>query len=115
VTILAAIAREERKLEKQLGQLQHQLDGVKTAAKALGKPTNRELAGVKKCVLSTAGRAKIAAAARRRWARVSKQAKQVRSAAAPLQLRLKIHLSRNRGRLNWSMQHHLIRLLPTNW
>ena len=31
--ILAAIKREERKLEKQLGKLQHQLDGIRAAAK----------------------------------------------------------------------------------
>jgi hypothetical protein len=34
--ILAAIKREERKLEKQLGKLNHQLSGVKAAAEALG-------------------------------------------------------------------------------
>jgi ribosome-associated translation inhibitor RaiA len=33
--ILAAIKREERKLEKQLRKLQHQLNGVQAAAKAL--------------------------------------------------------------------------------
>jgi ribosome-associated translation inhibitor RaiA len=32
--ILAAIKREERKLEKQLGKLQHKLNGVQAAAKA---------------------------------------------------------------------------------
>jgi len=36
MTILAAIRREERKLEKKLGQLQHRLNGMRTAAKALG-------------------------------------------------------------------------------
>jgi hypothetical protein len=50
--ILAAIKREERKLEKQLGKLQHQLNGVRAAAKALGDSTSRELKGVKKRVLS---------------------------------------------------------------
>jgi hypothetical protein len=34
--ILAAIKREERKLEKQLGKLSHQWSGVRAAAKALG-------------------------------------------------------------------------------
>jgi hypothetical protein len=34
--ILAAIKREEKKLEKQLRRLPHQLDGVRGAAKALG-------------------------------------------------------------------------------
>jgi len=75
MTILAAIRREERKLEKQLGKLQHQLAGVRTAARALGKSTSHELAGVKKRVLSAAGRAKIAAAARKRWAKVRAKAK----------------------------------------
>ena len=32
--ILAAIRREERKLEKQLGKVQHKLRGVRAAAKA---------------------------------------------------------------------------------
>lgn len=35
--ILAAIKREERKLEKQVGKLQNQLSGVRAAAKALGQ------------------------------------------------------------------------------
>ena len=65
MSILAAIRREERKLEKQLGTLQHRLNGVRSAAKALGGSASRELTGVKKRVLSAAGRAKIAAAARR--------------------------------------------------
>ena len=75
--ILAAIKREERKLEKQLGKIQHKLSGVRAAAKALGGSTEREVLGVKKRVLSAAGRAAIAKAAKRRWAKVRKQAKQV--------------------------------------
>ncbi len=75
--ILAAIKREERKLEKQLGKLQHQLNGVRAAAKALGDSANRELTSVKKRVLSAAGRAKIAKAAKKRWAKVRAQAKKV--------------------------------------
>jgi hypothetical protein len=75
MNILAAIKREERKLEKQLGKLQHQLNGVRTAAKALGHSAAVEVTTVKKHVLSAAGRAKIAAAARKRWAKVRKQAK----------------------------------------
>jgi hypothetical protein len=77
MTILAAIRREERKLEKQLSKLQHRLSGVRTAAIALGHSTGKELSGVKKRVLSAAGRAKIVAAARKRWAKVRKQAKKV--------------------------------------
>jgi hypothetical protein len=75
--ILAAIRREERRLEKQLGKLNHQLSGVRAAAKALGDSTNRELKGVKKRVLSAAGRAAIVKAAKKRWAKVRKQAKKV--------------------------------------
>jgi hypothetical protein len=75
--ILAAIKREERKLEKQLGKLQQQLNGVRAAAKALGHSAEREVVGVKKRVLSAAGRAAIAKAARKRWAQVRKQAKKV--------------------------------------
>jgi peptidoglycan hydrolase CwlO-like protein len=75
--ILAAIKREEAKLEKQLGKLQHQLNGIRAAAKALGDSTNREITGVRKRVLSAAGRAKIAKAAKKRWAKVRAQAKKV--------------------------------------
>jgi hypothetical protein len=75
--ILAAIKREERKLEKQLGKLQHQLNGVRAAAKALGDSTTRELTGVKKRVLSAAARAKIGKAAKKRWAKFRAQARKV--------------------------------------
>jgi hypothetical protein len=67
--ILAAIKREERKLEKQLGKLQHQLNGVRAAAKALGDSTNREIKAVKKRVMSAAARAKISKATKERWAK----------------------------------------------
>jgi len=67
--ILAAIKREERKLEKQLGKLQHQLNGIRAAAKALGDSTNRELKAVKKRVMSAAARAKISKATKARWAK----------------------------------------------
>jgi hypothetical protein len=77
MNILAAIKREEKRLEKQLGKLQHQLDGVRGAAKALGHSVEREVVGAKKRVLSTAGRAAIAKAAKKRWAKVRKQAKKV--------------------------------------
>jgi hypothetical protein len=43
MTVLATIRREERKLERQLSNLQHQLDGVRTAAKVLGKSKGREV------------------------------------------------------------------------
>jgi hypothetical protein len=72
--ILAAIRREERKLEKELDKLEHQLSGVRAAAKALGH-LEREVVGVKKRVLSAAGRAAIVKAAKKRWAKVKKQAR----------------------------------------
>ena len=75
--ILAAIKREERKLEKQVSKLQNQLNGVQAAAKALGHSTVREVTSVKKRVLSPAGRAAIIKAAKKRWAKVRKQAKKV--------------------------------------
>jgi hypothetical protein len=77
MNILAAIKREERKLDKQLSRLNHQLSGIRAAAKALGHSTEREVVSVKKRVLSPAGRAAIAKAAKKRWARVRKQAKKV--------------------------------------
>jgi hypothetical protein len=41
--ILAAIKREERKLEKQLGKLNHKLSGVRAPATALGHSAEREV------------------------------------------------------------------------
>jgi hypothetical protein len=73
--ILAGIKREERKLERQLGKLKHQLRGIQAAAKALGHSAEREVVGVKKRELSAAGRAAIVKAAKKRWAKVRKQAK----------------------------------------
>jgi len=73
--ILAAIRREERKIEKQLAKLNHQLSGVRAAAKALGHSATKEVAKTNKRVLSAAGRAAIVKAAKKRWARVRKQAK----------------------------------------
>ena len=73
--ILAAIKREERKLERQLGKLQHQLSGVRAAAKALGHSAEREVIKVKKRTLSAAGRAAIIKATKKRWAKVRAQAR----------------------------------------
>jgi hypothetical protein len=75
--ILAAIKREERKLEKQLGKLNHQLSGIRAAAKALGHSAEREVTSVKKRVLSPAGRAAIIRGAKKRWAKVRAHAKKV--------------------------------------
>ena len=81
MNILAAIKREEKKVRKQLAKLQHQLNGLVSAAEALGNSTNRqvnrELKVVKKRVLSAAGRAAIAKAAKKRWAKVRAQAKKM--------------------------------------
>jgi hypothetical protein len=81
MSILAAIRREQKKVKKNLAKLQHQLGGLEAAAKALGNSTNRqlnrELKGVKKRVLSAAGRVAIAKAARKRWAKIRAQAKKV--------------------------------------
>src|SRR6201998_19661 len=67
--LLAAIKREERKLEKELGKLQQKLNGVKSAAKALGVTTVREVTQVKKRVMSAAAKAKISKATKARWAK----------------------------------------------
>ena len=77
MSILAAIRREQKKARKKLAKLQHQLSGLEAAAKALGDSTNHEIKSVKKRVLSGAGRAAIAKAAKKRWAKVRKQAKKV--------------------------------------
>ena len=75
MNILAALKREERKLEKQLGSLQRQLDGIKSAGKALGNSAGREFRSFKKRVLSEASRAKMAKAAKARWAKAKAQGK----------------------------------------
>ena len=67
--LLAAIKREERKLENELGNLQNRLNGVRAAAKALGSKASREIAQVKKHVMSAAVRAKISKASKARWAK----------------------------------------------
>jgi hypothetical protein len=77
MSILNAIKREEKKLEKQLHKLQHQLNGIRAAAKALGGSASEEVATVKKRVLSAAARAKISKATKKRWAKFRAQAKKV--------------------------------------
>jgi hypothetical protein len=67
--LLAAIKREERKLEQELTKLQGKLSGVRAAAKALDDSTVREVTQVKNRVMSAAARAKISKAAKLRWAR----------------------------------------------
>jgi hypothetical protein len=79
MNILAAIRREERKLEKQVGRLRRQLEGLKSAAKALSDSASDEFGKVRKRVLSGAARAKISAAAKRRWAKVKAGARKAAS------------------------------------
>ena len=70
MNLVAAIKREERKLERELRKLQGKLNGLQAAAKALGGEAVREVTQIKKRVLSAAGRAKISKAAKLRWAKV---------------------------------------------
>jgi hypothetical protein len=76
--ILAAIKREERKLEKELDKLNRKVSGVRAAAKALGHSAGKEITVVRKRVLSAAGRAAIVKAAKKRWAKAKKQAKKIK-------------------------------------
>jgi cell division septum initiation protein DivIVA len=80
MNLLSAIKREERKLQKDLNKLNHRLDGLRSAAKALGRTAGREFSGMQKRVMSAATRAKIAKAARKRWAKVRSQAKKALAA-----------------------------------
>jgi geranylgeranyl pyrophosphate synthase len=75
MSILAAIRREEKKVKKQLAKLQHDLIGLRSAAKVLGKTAGRDISRAKKRVLSAKGRAKISKAMKERWAKVRAQAK----------------------------------------
>ena len=78
MSILKAIKREEKKLETQLRKLQHQLNGIRAAAKALGDSANREVTTVKKRIMSAAARAKIGKATKKRWAKFRAQAKKMK-------------------------------------
>jgi hypothetical protein len=75
MSILTAIRREEKKVKKQLAKLQSDLNGLQSAAQALGRSASRDLRRAKKRVLSPAGRAKISKAAKKRWARIRAEAK----------------------------------------
>jgi hypothetical protein len=75
MNILAAITREEKKVKKQLAKLQHDLIGLQSAAKALGKSANRDLTTAKKRVMSAAARARISKATKQRWAKLRARAK----------------------------------------
>ena len=75
MSILSAIRREEKKVKKQLAKLQHDLAGLQSAAKALGKTASKDFTRAKKRVLSAAAKAKISKAAKKRWAKFRAQAK----------------------------------------
>jgi hypothetical protein len=75
MNILAAIRREERKLEKEVHKLQNKLHSVRAAGHALGNSAGKEFTTIKKRVLSEAGRAKIAKAAKKRWAKIRAEAR----------------------------------------
>ena len=73
--ILAALKQEEAKLQKQADKVRRQLDAVRAATKILG----REVASggkpigmrkKKRNVMSAATKAKIAKAAKERWAKI---------------------------------------------
>jgi cytochrome c-type biogenesis protein CcmH/NrfF len=70
MNIMAAIKREERKLEKQARRLQKQIHGLRAAANALGDSAMDGAGQVRKRVLSAEARAKMSKAAKRRWAKV---------------------------------------------
>jgi hypothetical protein len=74
--ILAALRREERKIEKEIGRLQNRLQGVRAAANALRAPEGLEFAIGRKRVMSAAGRARVGEASRARWAKVRAEATQ---------------------------------------
>jgi hypothetical protein len=82
MNIIAAIRQEERKLEKELHQLQRKLEGVQAAGKALGGSASRELRTVKKRVLSEAGKANIIRAAKKRWAKIRAEGKTLKRSAS---------------------------------
>jgi hypothetical protein len=56
INILAAIKREEKKLEKQLKKVPHQLNGVRSAAKALGSTAVEVKGAGGACCLRREGR-----------------------------------------------------------
>src|SRR3979411_813325 len=82
MNIIAAIRREERKLEKELYKLQRKLEGVRTAGKALGGSASRELRTVKKRVLAEAGKANILTGGKKRWAKIRAEGKSLRGSAS---------------------------------
>jgi hypothetical protein len=79
MNILAALKQEEAKFEKQVGTAQQQLDTVRAAMKLIGgmngsgKTSGKRKK--KKNVMSAATKAKIAKAAKERWAKIKAEKK----------------------------------------
>ena len=102
--LLAAIKREERKLERELLKLQSKFDGLRAAAKALGDSTVREVTQVKKRVLSAAAKAKISKATKARWAkfRAEKDKKSLGNSAVrePKQVKRRVLTAAGRAKIS---------------
>jgi hypothetical protein len=71
MNILAALRREEAKLQKQTNKVRQQLDNVRAAMRILGREvaSGGKRIGKKKRVMSAAARAKISKATKARWAK----------------------------------------------
>ena len=69
MNILAALRREEAKLQKQAAKARQQLDAVRAAMKLFRGKTAGKRTGRKKRVMSAAARARISKATRARWAK----------------------------------------------
>jgi hypothetical protein len=68
--ILAALKQEEGKWEKQASAAQQRLDNVRAAMKFLGgMSSSGTTTGGKKRVMSSAARARISKASKKRWAK----------------------------------------------
>ncbi len=71
MNILAALKREEAKLQKHADNVRQQLDAVRAARKILGREvaSGGKRIGKKKRKMSAAARARIGKATKERWAR----------------------------------------------
>jgi len=71
MNILAALRREEAKLQKQANKARQQLDAVRAAMKILGHEvaSSGKRIGKKKRKMSAAARARIGKATKARWAK----------------------------------------------
>ena len=72
MNILAALRREEAKLQKHADKVRQQLDAVRAAVKILGREvaSDGKRIGRKKRVMSAATKAKISKATKARWAKI---------------------------------------------